>query len=903
MPDYARENSQNAFAAFMSLGADKVLSYNSQERQNSKIASYSEDSNMFEKMASATIPLYNPTADSVEDFVRNHIRGTNKSVFGFTNDKIEYEPDVKVSFTPEAYEGEHSEIVTEGSGIATIVVGQFNIELPFLVHDKGFAPFDVIQMGGERMPFSTENLYKLILACVKKQKELEQEAREGSIGAMGSPFVSTEKKLNPTTSLGFLGTTLNVVTRNQAFPQNPNSMLVQAAQKMRDGIVKIAQMKEFDFGAIQEVFEKEAQKNNAIDFSSIEKYATDLDSEKKVSKTLDKFFGIKWIDVHDVKSGGYIRIPEMKNGNEISIVNAIVIRDFAKLNPKLPFERTALDKGLTMVLTQDGRIRVFTKDSHMLCLPLNVAPGKFASTTIEALATPLVEGLAHAEYDSEHREKANFIAFYDGKMTQPLTVRYGSARRIKASGNERTGAIDVVKFDIGACPLADQAYFEKNKVKDYFGGNLPKWDIWETKLNLFFIDDIPALTHVERNELVNMLQKQYMITELEARRIVGDGYDNYFVSPSNLKVLKINGTLDTFFKDRKELEFVMKNQQTVENELLFLKTALENEYIEIECRDKNLGKYNLKLSYTDKTQKMFRSREKSFTGVPIQNIRGILFSIGFSQNRVQELCYLAKKDGSVRAELPNNFDAEKITGAKSKAQALVAFNKYKNKVLGNDFVSKAAQTAIATALTDTPIAKNQGVRNVVLGQTQKHASDCETLSIKFEKLAKAKSSQVLSDTAAAMTLSHHLFSKVAEIIDEKKEYPQIFGVCELIKEASEGMGELAGILLALREAEIKEDIYDIEPELFQKAAQEMDSMHQLALGLLEKSAEAAAEEEDSTPLVQRIVSGQNKDSEAQKAEQADQAEKAKANEKEKTPGGKATPSKLVRRKNQHRYLK
>ena len=158
MPDYRSDNVSNAFQAFFESGANATF------EKSSSYGFKSEDVSL-EKYATAGMPVYNLTADNVENTARK------MSQVKFGKDLMISASDV--AFKPTAYQGPHSDFVSEGTGIVKIVRGNYQIELPFIVHDSQILPFDVIQLNGERMPYSEENLAKLLMLCDKKNKEAE----------------------------------------------------------------------------------------------------------------------------------------------------------------------------------------------------------------------------------------------------------------------------------------------------------------------------------------------------------------------------------------------------------------------------------------------------------------------------------------------------------------------------------------------------------------------------------------------------------------------------------------------------------------------------------------------------------------------------------------------------------
>ena len=872
MPDYRSDNVSNAFQAFFESGANATF------EKSSSYGFKSEDV-VLEKYATAGMPVYNPTADNVENTVRK------MSQVKFGKDLMISASDV--AFKPTAYQGPHSDFVSEGTGIVKIIRGNYQIELPFLVHDSQILPFDVIQLNGERMPYSEENLAKLVMLCDKKNKEAEEAAQQGNPVGAGAPFVKPVDKMNSTTSTGFLGNTLSIQDRYRFPNYVGGTQYIVASDRLEECLEKLANMVSFDWNAVENaVLAKEKSKE-------MEKFAGDFDFGKKaednsIATTMNKVHNMKWRNAVDLPDKTYITFPEFKDGNELTMTDAIVVQSFA-LSGKINPEKKNFADFTTMVLTKDGRCRLFTKGQKMLCLVRETVPGKFKSVSFAELFD---RRLVVNKYGDSVTPDTDFIMFYDDKLTMPFHITSRSNRTMSAKVKN-----DIV---IKSCTVRTRTDSDNPYVtgRDERKATLRDNGLWSSTeyANVYLCDNVDRLCKVTDAELVELLKKSHGLTDVEANRCVTTdreySYEKLFAVNPSQQVIPVTGILTTFFKDKKELDFILQNKKAVKDDMLFLKTAMDSESITIECQDEKAKKYSLTVSYTDRSKRMFASRIKKMNGIHIGDLRGILSAIGYPNNRVQELCYMAKSRGRVVAELPQNFDSDKISGT-SKSTALMSFNNMRKKVFSNDIVKKVATETIATALTDTPVAKNQFVRDTVLG-AQKKASEYKNLSCIFEKIAQDKKSDFYREVAKASAISSHLFEKTAEMIEEKAEYPQILSICEKIASSKEHLDILATDLILTKTASVVSEDKDINPNYLMGAVYGIESMYKLASCYLEKAAEAADKEDeedsDKRPLSQKM-----------KSEAV--AKALKENEKLDTEGGKATPSKLVRRKNQQRMLR
>ena len=863
MPDYRSDNVSKAFQAFFESGA---------KAEFVKTASYDFNSEdvFLEKHATAGMPLFNPTIDKIEDAVMNFaITKFGKDVFKPTG----------VNFKPMAFQGPHSDFVSEGTGLVIFNRGNYSVELPFLVHNAQLLPFDVIQLDGERMPYSEENLAKLIILCDKKSEEAAKQAElTGGAEGVPAPFVKPVDKMNSTTSTGFLGNTLSIQDRYRFPNYVGGSQYIVASERTEECLEKLANMVGFDWGAVENVIEAAEHKAN------MEKFASDFEFGKEaedhnIATVMSMVNNLKWRNVLELKDKTYITFPELKNGNELTMTDAIVVKDFARLGTyNRDPEKEALEHQ-TMVLTRDGRCRIFTKgQGGMLCLERASCPGKFESKSFAELF-----GMRSKEpnYGDTGNTKKDFVMFYNDKLTVPYHIN--SVNRITMTP-EKNNDVTVCAIFMSSRTDSDNEYISgRDDRKQYFGGN----GIWSNSpsVAVFLADEVDKLCKVSLVELSEILKKSYGLSDEDAKRVARkETYSTMCAVNPQQKVIPVNGVLTTFFRDRKELNFVLQNKKAIKDDMIFLKTAMNNESLTIECNDKQADKYSMTVSYTDRSKRMFSSRIKKLNGLSFVDVRGILFAIGYEKNRVHELAHLAKQQGRVTAELPAGFDSDKITGATSKSATMLAFNKARKKIFSNEDARKVAKEAIATALTDTPVVSSNFVKNMVFG-AQKHANESAHLSSVFEKMAVENKSDFYKETAKALAISSHLFEKTASMLEEKNEYPQIIAVCDQIVSSKEHFDILATDLTLQKTASVVSGDTAVNPNYLRGAILELDAMFRLA----SEFDKYASEDEDKRDLAQKI-------------KEEEVAISSKENEKPDVKGGKVTPSKLVWRKNRQRML-
>ena len=189
-----------------------------------KVASSIKES-VIEKYAG--IFINNPTQENIEDFIRKYMYN-----------ELTFFPrilEVIVDFIPSAFSKSQPDHVLEGTGVVGIKVHHKVVELPFLVRDGELDPFDVIQMDGQRAPYSRENFQKIILNL---DRQIEQEQQAVTAGGVESPYQGLEDYNNAATTPGFMGDVL----------------AIRDSQSLRRGAGMYVTAGDYDYG-----FKKEAK--------------------------------------------------------------------------------------------------------------------------------------------------------------------------------------------------------------------------------------------------------------------------------------------------------------------------------------------------------------------------------------------------------------------------------------------------------------------------------------------------------------------------------------------------------------------------------------------------------------------------------------------------------------------
>ena len=201
----------------------------------------------------AGIFINNPTQENIEDFIRKYMYN-----------ELTFFPrilEVLVEFIPSEFDKSNPDYVSEGTGVVGVKVYHKVVELPFLVRGGELEPFDVIQMDGQRAPYSRENFQKIILNL---NRQIEMERESVTADGVQSPYKGLEDYTNTSTTPGFMGDVL----------------AIRDSQSLRRGPGHYVTAGEYDYG-----FEKNASKKyNVFPFGQENTDSLEHQFEKAVAR-------------------------------------------------------------------------------------------------------------------------------------------------------------------------------------------------------------------------------------------------------------------------------------------------------------------------------------------------------------------------------------------------------------------------------------------------------------------------------------------------------------------------------------------------------------------------------------------------------------------------------------------
>ena len=208
----------------------------------------------------AGIFINNPTQENIEDFIRKYMYN-----------ELTFFPrilEVIVNFIPSEFDKANKDFVSQGTGIVGVKVYHKVVELPFLIRDGELEPFDVIQMDGQRAPYSRENFQKIILNL---NRQIEMERESVTAGGVQSPYQTLEDYTNTTTTPGFMGDVL----------------AIRDSQSLRRGPGMYVTAGDYDYGFEKEakIFGIKTKKEREAELKKQQKSLTD--SQNDIKKQMD----------------------------------------------------------------------------------------------------------------------------------------------------------------------------------------------------------------------------------------------------------------------------------------------------------------------------------------------------------------------------------------------------------------------------------------------------------------------------------------------------------------------------------------------------------------------------------------------------------------------------------------
>lgn len=809
-----------------------------------KLALNMEDASI-KSQAGYTIP--NPTYDKV-------IQYCTELVGREISDMVSGKPEISADLKVQKLQGQGSSLIDTASGQVNIVLDdnkpELTIELPFLVINGEMVPFDVIQVGRERCPYSRENLGKVMMGINQ------------TIEGMGSDgLVGLEPVTNATTSRGFLQDVLNVRARGNVVP-DMGGIFVTAEEKKLDGMLKTAAtLKPYDWQEVEKVANTFADK---IQLEQIKK-ASDVGIEieemvKEASFQSDSVRTLKWERLFDLPHGTFVKFPE-RNGKELSMTAGKILRAF---DFEIPTRQRDVGENvesanrkqemltrfwnqLRVLITEDGRMKILTQEDRAIGLRSDKPLFRFHGCKVKDLKkgdtffmkTP--GGKPCIPHYVDRVDKRSMIPYtdfgaerleeYDKNLNKAVTpTRDKQVFRHQMRYIESLVCSDATKisfyqrlFGIRHMDLSEDGTFNYHLMHK----NAP-------------IHDIIPVEDYAANEAA-----YFSCSPMDLKAMMPYGAKKVTVLSPEKKVVKIRGTVGPLFSSVDAIEEFMYNPE-VPSFMKMVKVASANETIDIQKQGED--KFNVTLRYTDRDGQMYQAREEKMVGLSESAALGALIALNFDKTSATDCMLKAKRNGSLHCSLPQGADPNKIFGAKKKKKAVnilvssmrqtgldkkIANHLAKN-LLANTVGSMSAGIA-REAIKDSKLAYSPAFVNLVMDKTASLAEEAEALSCAIEKLAMEQESGFMRKVAKAMALCAHFNRDIGTVYSRPEDYPHFTKLAGDIVESRELFEDMVGDLVVEKLAGYKEQNHKMPVSYYGRCVDHLDKMYQFASALVKEA--------------------------------------------------------------------
>ena len=773
-----------------------------------------EESSMIKLASGAGVMIPNPTYDKIISFVSELV----------SRDISDIAPEgasVSVEFVPSEQEGIGSTLIRQGSGEVKIspIEGndEIGIEIPFLVINGGLAPFDVIQLNGERAPYTRENLAKAMNA-IAAQGDPNQTVN-------GDGYVRLEKMHNPSTSQGFLDDTLNVRHRGNVIP-DIGGMFVTASEKVIDGILKeAATLSPVDWSKVEAAAEALAAKN----YRDFIKAASDEGEEisamvKTASRNSDISRTLPWKNVKSVKNKTFIKFPELYDGG-ITMTPGLVLKDLKNV---FELNNHPNDVDFFVVITADGRIKeIKREDEGFICYEISGKPFKLLGCYIDGL-----------------RKHDTFIArMDDGSFTAPIAISRDDVRRLNTNAPlSRKDICEVLDEDPDIRSRADVHSTISLRVLECRADNKPSTRV------CVLPTEKPFFGPVTSDDVARDISRHNEAAIYDVKMIVPDTHKLFGISKGK-RLISVTGTIGKTFSSLDAVEAVLYGDRIKvagEDFDEMMKIALLADTITV-TKLRN-DKYNIKVKYQDKTEKMFEACEETLEGLSESAAIGALIALNFSRSSATDLMVKVNHGTQVSCSLPANANPAKIFSSKKHKikKAVAAFKRNgADEIIGNAIgdilMDKAKENVghkivgpfVKKALMGTPLAKNQFFVNTILDKSASLRDEAKTVSAVFEKRAVAEESATMRKCAKVMAMCSYFNDDCIKVMKDPDNYPHFTKIAKEIVSAKPILEEAVDDLLTEKIAYYKSgENHPMSVSFYGAAIGNMDNTFKVASGIV-----------------------------------------------------------------------
>lgn len=792
----------DAFAASLSFSTSSN-SYKSITDEDEKI------------LKNANVSIYDPTPENIKEFVTK-----------YTLNEMKQYPSVRIKgIDLESYEKDSegvAGVVDRAVGEVKISVGSAELILPFHIISGEFVPFDVIKLKAQRIPYSRENLNRIISEILKKENLKEEKTEDFS------PFVNVAKPVNPATSLGFLGDVLQIRDAQGNNNSSSGSHYVTASEDINVALEKIANLKSFDGEderKLREIIEKKVLDAN-IEY--LEKSAEVINEAPDMTDTSMKIYDkVKRMPLRDVRKfnhGDIVHLPIYEKGedaDEVSMEKGVVISDF------LHFKDKELSS-FKFLITEDGKL--LNLDSNDPVMGIKV------------------------ENDNSFRMvPKNFDSLQAGDMFFGYEERVGKAtpmfrlNMVEQQGKNGSFSMITAPFYGEELPsstaLGDDALkrytleplAKTNINKEYFLGQQGQPPLMNSKdkpqdFDVYLLDNAQFST-LSVKDFVDKISKQLARDEVSIMKAIeyGNKDSNSIVATSpDTKIIKVTGFLNGYLKSADELERVVNrahSDDTVSDSMNKVAADITNSkaYIEIRSVGQEEPTYNVTVFAKVDSSMVFNMEKREFKGLDHAQVRELMMRFNVPSHIASSMMTKAKTEGYAKVTLDKDANLNILKGGDLKLKSNEIIEKIKdglfNKENAHRILTHLTQSAVSGALAGAGVG-DPGL--IAL------ADESEALSNVFEKLAMENKSESMLKVATLMNLTTRVYQRIDEALKGESFATFKEDVLSKVASSEDYLCKMAHEMIELKEAQYKESVNIVNPNYISRSVYHMDNLYKIA---------------------------------------------------------------------------
>ena len=824
-----RDNLSSKFAASLQCGFGTDA--------HTKVAEFTSSDEMIKLAAGYTIP--DLSYEGITKFVGELF---DRELHGLMEEK----PNYAVNLTAISQSSIGLGAENAQGYISVFLPNNVELQVPFAISKGELIPFDVIQLGKERCPYTRENLGKIIMNIIKK---------ETNAGGASDGYVGLEPRQNSTTTAGFLTNMLQVRSRGSVIP-DAGGMFITASEKRFENVMdKIADLKPFDWGQVEKVASIIADR----DREKMIKRFSDLGAESaEMVKTAAHKSAISksqpWKKLSEIEHGTFVRIPEMKDSSsklyqpEFSMTPAYVIRKF---NENMFYssdtsgkENNRYNGAHILVITNDHRFMIVPVTSSIICLesgdPLFKLKGKRLKSlensgevvlfkTMTGYTVPLRVGSIDKMSIDGVYPQATKDSIYESGISEGITARHPKTKKAQqvVAYNASAKLKKLHLNDISSMSYPQNIYYNGDKE---LAPRLSR------SVEVYLSPNVGGkIRRYETKDVINELAKAQGTTSDTMKFLVG-GANEYFIADEEQKCICLAGTLGKTFKNYQEIEDYMDlpfEKRAGEDFCGFYKQASANETVTV---TKMNDAFNISVRYIEKEEDNEIVRDEKLTGLSESAVMGALLGFGFDESIAKNMIIRASNSGSVSNNLPLEHNTKNIFGGGKAKKIKKAIEKIKKNKVANfaakyvvgKGIVKGVACATSKVLEHTSLPTNPQFINVVMGKLASDTAESKALSMEFEKQAVKCESVGYRKIAKALATSARFHEVASKALECPENYPHIDKIASEVIGIKKDIENVVSDIIMEKMASYKAGEFNLNPSYYTRAVYQLNDMYELA---------------------------------------------------------------------------